>query len=356
MLICEEMMPDSVEKFYGQNNGWRMFDGKMLTPDVADFLIEEKRGVAAYLEKSAGTLHQFLEIGCGYGRYLHVALKHGVNYRGIELVKWLAELGKVRVSACSLPPNCSAQIEHLSAEHLHCVFPNPDSLLADKCCVFFPFNCFGNLRSPRKVLSELNGRNVEVIISNFSCSEEATQARLRYYAKCGCTELSSQQNAAGMQISSCESLQSLAYRPESLEVLMNEFGFRLTQRLSLSSLGSLFFFSPFRIPEPEISPRLPTSHESFLLQGFIEEPQCVEEDKSHALMGHIKSIAWGVAKNAGMLSVYVHDVGWTAGGLAWLTSSTINDNALAQIATGTISQVVECRQLPGTVNVLINTY
>lgn len=356
MLMCEEIAPDSVEKFYGQNNGWRMFDGRILTPDVAAFLIEEKQSMTAYLEKSASTLHQFLEIGCGYGRYLHVALKHRVNYRGIELVKWLAELGKSRVSACSLPPNCSAQIEHLSAEHLHCVFPNPESLLADKCCVFFPFNCFGNLRSPRRVLSELKGRNVEVIISNFSCSEEATQARLNYYAKCGCTALSSQQDAAGIQISSSESLQSLAYRPESLELLLNEFGFRLTKQLTQSSIGDLFFFSPFRLPEKRPLPRLPTAHEPFLLQGFIEEPGWVEEDKSHALMEHIQSNAWGVAKNAGMLSVSVNDVGWTEGGLAWLTSSSINDKSSAQIATGTISQVVECRQHPGTVNLLINTY
>jgi len=350
MLVCDEIAEDNVAKFYGQNNGWRMFDGRILTAEVAAFLVEESRCIANYLENSANTLNQFVEIGCGYGRYLHVALKHKVSYRGVELVQWLAELGKARINACPLPKNCSAQIEHLSAEHLHCLFPNPTQSIAAKSCVFFPFNCFGNLSSPLRVLGELKGRNSEVIISGFSCSDKATQARIAYYARCGCTGLSSRLRDTGVEISSDESLQSLAYQPEKLEMLLNEFGFRLTKRISHSLIGEIFFLSPFKLNPALPLPMLSAYQEQFLLQGFVEE------GKSHALMGHIQSNAWGVGKDAEVLSVKVNDMGWKEGSLAWLTSSTSDDKSLSKIATGTISRVVASSLTPGIVSLLINTH
>lgn len=350
MLTYDVAAKDRVEMFYGQKNGWRMFDARMLTPEVTAYLNEEKRQIAGYLENSASGLSQFVEIGCGYGRYLHVALKYKVNYRGVELVRWLAELGKARIAACQLPENCSAQIEHLSAEHLHCVLPYSEHDISSKSCVFFPFNCFGNLSDPLRVLSELKGRNTEVIISGFSSSEQTTSARMAYYAKCGCTDLSSQHTEQGVQISSSEFLESLAYQSGALELLLNEFGFRLTKRISHSAIGELFFFTPFHL-SPEMSLPAPVANqEQFLLQGFVEE------GKNHDLMGHIQSTAWGLGKDAGQLSVNANDVGWREGALAWLISSAARDDAVPLIATGTISQVTLSNQAPGTVSLLINTH
>lgn len=350
MTNDENRCTDRVETFYGQHNGWRMFDGRMLTPEVAAYLVEEKRLVAEYLEEAGEALEQFIEVGCGYGRYLHVALKHGVSYRGIELVGWLAALGKARVTACPLPPNCSAQIEHLSAEHLHCVLPDSDIDIAGKSCLFFPFNCFGNLRDPLRVLAELKGRNTEVIISGFASNEQATLARMAYYQQCGCTDLRCRVTERGVEISSREFLQSLAYDAENLEIMLNEFGFRLTQRIAHSTIGELFFFSPYSPLRQEVATPPPSYPEPFLLQGFIEE------GRSHDLLGHIEANAWGLAKNAGLLTVITHDVGWREGGLAWLVCSSARQSSILPIATGTISCVVESTRAAGTVKLLINTY
>ncbi|GEM_PF-6363839 len=295
-----------VERFYAFESGWRMFDTSSLTSVVNSYLCAERELVTQYLRHQGMHTDEFIEVGCGYGRYLPLVLAENINYCGIDLVKWLVTLGKVRLALCAPLTQQKARIEAHSADHLRELLQQNNQDASQRFCVLFPFNCFGNMSSPRRVLQQLAGINVDIIISGFLPDEANTRIRRDYYEKCGCRNLSVSYSEQGTTIISEDGLHSLAYHPDSLEKLLAEFGFALRRRCRAGTCAEVAIFSPAEQPH---------WRDEHILCGFTGDVS------TNGLMRYLQSPVEIVQRNARQLIVRSKTAEWRCQSIVWLGES-----------------------------------
>ncbi|MBP2169418.1 hypothetical protein J2125_002610 [Erwinia toletana] len=308
----------TVETFYCYESGWRMFDVSRLTSAVNAYLCAEKAIIANLLQQPEAQIDEFIEVGCGYGRYLPLISAQNINYCGIDLVSWLVALGKIRLPLYQAHSAGQARIEVCSVDKVRDLLIASDQDKTKKFCIFFPFNCFGNLPYPRQVLAHLSGLNVTMIISGFLPDARTSDLRQDYYAKCGCQHLQVSPGEQGTLITSADGLNSLAYHPESLQQLLAEFGFSLSERYSSTENSEIAVFS-------SVSANNFPLREKWLLRGFSDA------DRESGLMKYHQSEATILHHDESAMAMVVRTKNsqWQEQSLVWLVSPTtqvITDN------------------------------
>jgi hypothetical protein len=233
---------ERVTSFYSCLYGWNMFDAKLLTHELEQFLSEEGR----VLETLCGQTESptlLIEVGCGYGRYMRWSIAHGFSYLGCDLVPWLIDMGQIRLAALKKEhPDSQASLHTLSIERLAELMPGDSGSVST--LVFFPFNCFGNLSNISPVMETLARCADEVFISTFRTDEITTTLRKAYYANCGYSDLVTYKTQVGSLVSSKEGLHAIAYSADYLERLFARYGFELNSAVNYGTIGVGYHFSP----------------------------------------------------------------------------------------------------------------
>lgn len=234
---------DLVARFYGSGMGWRMFDGKYLTPELSTYLRSEAILLAS-ASKEFEDFNHLIEVGCGFGRYLSWAVDQGHGYDGVELIGWLAQMGQERIrqkvqrglntKPMAITHGSASVVDFL----LHETFRN--SMIHP--ITFFPFNCFGNLSNPKLVMQSLSQSADLVIISTFETNSYATATRSKYYESCGYQNVKSVENENGVLVTSEDGLHSYAYHAEFLQQLFGEFNYQLHRRQEFGGIGAFYVF------------------------------------------------------------------------------------------------------------------
>lgn len=216
-----------------------MFADEYLTPAVRAYLDLE----AEPLRGEASFTHLF-EVGCGHGRYLLWARERGLDYDGLDIVPWLVEEGRSRLAALkSSFRRCKLHVG--SVEDLHALWiaeglePRSGSTI-----VFFPFNCFGNLARPERVVRSIAATGARVFLSVFATSPEATARRREFYAQSGYAALSTHTMDRGVLFTSAEGMWSFAYDRGHLEKTFDAAGYALVRSVALGPIAVGYLFCP----------------------------------------------------------------------------------------------------------------
>jgi SAM-dependent methyltransferase len=229
-----------VLSFYASGGGDRMFSPAHSTAAVSDYLAREETFVMRVFQEHSPR-HLF-EVGCGHGTYLTWAEKQGVDYDGVDLVSHLVEAGRRRLTGSArtrqkLHVGSGREVAHLfEAEGL---MDHASDIVA-----LFPFNCFGNVAEPERVVKSLTSTGARVLISSFIATEEATTKRREYYVKSGFTGLRDVRDGLGVLFTSEEGLHSYAYELSALEKLFG--GHRLARREALGPIAQGLLFEALR--------------------------------------------------------------------------------------------------------------
>jgi SAM-dependent methyltransferase len=215
----------SIASFYAVGGGDRLVRSDVYPAHIRRYLVEELRLIEGIL-KSRRYSHM-LEVGCMYGRMMHVATRHGVKYRGIDLVPAFIKVGRRR----SREYACSEQ----HAKLWICSVNDIEYLVKRKCALFpeqmddmlavFPFNCFGNLAEPEDSLLSLNRCGCDVLICTYVTDANANRMRREYYDSCGYKGLEMVQNGKGVLFTAGDGLHSIAYHPHYVNSLLMNSGY-----------------------------------------------------------------------------------------------------------------------------------
>lgn len=238
--MSRKLSDSHVREFYASGGGERMFEREHATDAVRTYLEEEAQHVVRVFERLSPR-HLF-EVGCGTGSYLEWAERQHVDYDGVDLVSHLVEAGRKRLRG-------SAQ----TRQKLHVGSCREVASLFDEegltergtdVVVLFPFNCFGNVAEPSRVVQSLRRTGARVLVSGFLPNAEGTSARKEYYSKLGYSSITEEHDRHGVLFSSAEGLHSWAMEPAVLDQLFEAEGFRLVERAALGPIGVASLFEP----------------------------------------------------------------------------------------------------------------
>jgi len=220
--------------------GSRMFFDQYLTNEVSEFLWSEHQLIRELLEW--GNFDQLIEGGCGFGRAMQLAIDMRIAYDGCEIVKEWIPVARSRIKDLGLDSN-EVRVSFGSVESLE-----ETSLLftgrpSDSSLILLPFNLFGNLNSPSKCLAGARVLGCAVAIVSFHFDAGTTRLRRQYYENCGFVNLKSEFCSIGTRIVASHGLDSLAYKPETIEKFSYDAGFTRVTHFPISH-GTLSLLRP----------------------------------------------------------------------------------------------------------------
>lgn len=236
--MSRHLSDSHVREFYASGGGARMFSREDATEPVLDYLSREERHVLEIFRERSPR-HLF-EVGCGTGSYLDWAEVQGVDYDGVDLVSHLVEAGRQRLRGSAQ----TRQKLHVgSCREVASLFDREGLLArAHEVVVLFPFNCFGNVAEPGRVVQSLRRTGARVLVSGFLPHDFATEARREYYKKLGYSKLKAEHDELGVLFTSAEGLHSWALQPGVLHRLFAAEGFRLIREDALGPIAHAALF------------------------------------------------------------------------------------------------------------------
>uniref|UniRef100_UPI0039658D06 Methyltransferase domain-containing protein n=1 Tax=Cystobacter sp. TaxID=1965334 RepID=UPI0039658D06 len=206
--------------FYAQGQGDRLIDPARFPAEIKAFL----EGERVLLDSVAEHVELLVEVGSMHGQHLGWAIARGKHYIGVDPVPRYIEQGRRTLREQGLPAERFRFIEG-GAEELHQLLPRHAlAVPPSRCLLFFPFNSFGNMRDPERVLESLSMTGLPFLISSYATTERATQARAAYYAQCQYEWLESACDERGVRFRAPEGFDAMAYHVEYLEPRMRRYG------------------------------------------------------------------------------------------------------------------------------------
>lgn len=238
--MSRKLSDSQVRDFYASGGGEKMFVREHSTPAVQAYLEAEALAIVRVFEKLSPK-HLF-EVGCGTGSYLDWAEREHVDYDGVDLVSHLVEAGRKRLTGSAR----TRQKLHVgSCREVASLFAEEGlTSRGTDVVVLFPFNCFGNVAEPSRVVHSLRRTGARVLVSGFLPNSEATTARREYYSKLGFTSIAEETDRHGVLFTSTEGLHSWGMELAVLDALFEAEGFRLVQRDQLGSIATASLFEP----------------------------------------------------------------------------------------------------------------
>jgi hypothetical protein len=247
---------EDVRHFYDAGRGWNMFNAVYLTTALRHFLQQEKIVLGKLV--TSQPIGHLLEVGCGHGRFMKWALRRQLHYDGFEIVSWLADLAAMSAGflRAEYPPQ-RCQVHNHSVSEMERAFADipPPTLNGQVGLVLFPFNCFGNVADREEVVAALARHTGQVLVSGFLTDGAATEQRAAYYAHCGYTNVTWQEDDLGVLVRADEGLHSYAFRDDFLKAVFAGHGFQLLQKSEFAGIGITYHWSsPGRGSAPAAPP------------------------------------------------------------------------------------------------------
>jgi hypothetical protein len=267
-----------VGQFYGERQGWVMFDARLLTPAIKTYLLSEAALLGQVMKDSYDTL---VEIGCGYARYLTWALQRNFAYVGLEIVPWLVDLAALRLATAKRRyPDAQCTVLLHPAEEIASVLKDLHVLQSSRSAIaIFPFNCLGNVSRVDQVINSLKESNIDVLVSTFKTDAVSTKLRKNYYQECGFKNLNSRVVKRGLLMTSEEGFHALAYHSDYLIESFSKAGFALRAEHDLGAIGVAYHFVAIRPPASE-HPLTRTENLAATVYSLHEDPINAESDAS----------------------------------------------------------------------------
>lgn len=205
--------------FYGSGPGTRLIDDGNYPPAIQEYLRAEERLLAS-LADGFSTL---VEVGCMHGRYLDWAASHGKAYLGVDPVDAYIRQGRQRLAEDSAPRG-TARFARGTAERIDQVLAREGITGDARPLLFFPFNSFGQSRTPRDIAAALGRARAPFLICSYGTDERASAVRRRYYEACRFADLREVADDTGVRFQSADGLHSAAYHAAVLEGMFRAEG------------------------------------------------------------------------------------------------------------------------------------
>jgi hypothetical protein len=197
-----------------------------ITPAIRDYLDYEDR---LFQKCAEGQYSYIIEAGCADGRLLMMtALRNGMNYLGVDLVRRAINLAHRRIRRYSPSSQLATvhcdDIRNISAIAVQYSVPDAAEM---SVLAAFPFNSFGNVQEPKALLKELAVCHFDILVFTYTDTAVSTNARQEYYEHCG-LEGSFVKDDEGIHFKVGDSFISAVYRPFVLTSWLEEFGYKVT--------------------------------------------------------------------------------------------------------------------------------
>lgn len=229
-----------VVNFY-ETSGQYLIKEENYPKEIQMFLNEESSIIKNQI--SNNSYSHFVECGCMNARNLGIISYYdNLYYYGIDLVENYIIQAENIIKQNLLEER--AAVRCISAELLNVIdIPNTDS--NSKILCFFPFNSFGNVANPIKVLNNLQNQSLTIFISTYQNDVKTNKIRYKYYKNCGYLNIIEESDKEKTLFKSNEGLYSNSYT--ELFFLKNLFPSYKLETFKFSEIGILFKISPPKI-------------------------------------------------------------------------------------------------------------
>jgi hypothetical protein len=215
--------------FYKKGTGDTLTDPDNYPDAIKQYLTAEKDLLLRCLQQ----FEIVVEAGCTNGYYTNTILRAAKSYLGIDIAEH-------RIARAALKYE----------DHLQCMFVcddicNLENIIADlslsikNTLIIFPFNAFGNLTQPHKVLQFLAKTSIKSIISTYKTDPETQKMRTLYYLNCGFENLTCNYSKEGVRFFNNSGLNTVAYNEQWFKNSFEEYKLQL-RLIQLGEMGMAY--------------------------------------------------------------------------------------------------------------------
>lgn len=220
-------------EFYSCPQGREILNSRNFTPDINNFLCDEHAIVQRILINHKNDYDALLEVGCGYTRNAELATFLGLIYFGIDFIENVVNVARSQLKE----KNVKAQVDCLSVLDLTPITTPIPKAMRTVC--LFPFNVFGNIFEPTRILQIMHTLNYAMLISTYR-NDVNMSAILKYYQACGLNHIKTIKLDIGTIFISKEGFKSVIYNSEYIYHIAHELGLTI-ESFEFSKLGKLYY-------------------------------------------------------------------------------------------------------------------
>lgn len=198
-----------VSEFYNKN-GDALVSASNYPEEIGEFLSTEADMLRNLVLKN--NYDCIIEVGCMEARSLELVRGLGKIYHGIDIVTRYIDVAKMKIKF-SYNDSC-ATVSLLSFFQLDA--NSLPELSKYNSLLYFPFNSFGNLGDFDMACKKLRSLKIDAFISTYKTSDLANKIRYDYYSACGYSDIKLIESKYGVQFTSNENLNVVAYYKDQL--------------------------------------------------------------------------------------------------------------------------------------------
>ncbi len=231
-------LPESIGKtdnfeFYSCSHGREILNSENFSPDIMNYLEGESKTIQEVIINYLEDYHAMLEVGCGHARNVGVSLRLGLKYYGIDFIENEIVTARRKLKEKKL----SGHVKCLSVLDLNkATTPVPASL---KTVCIFPFNVFGNIFEPVRILKIMHDLNYTMLISTYR-QDADKDAVLSYYKACGLNHVKAMTVENGTMFVTKEGFRSIVYHSDYLYDIASQLGL-VVDSFEFSKIGKLYY-------------------------------------------------------------------------------------------------------------------
>lgn len=220
--------------YYRSADGGNIMSAENFNDGVISLLRTESAFVSRILQQQ--NYDVLLEMGCDLARSYDIAKMHEIHYIGIDIRKNVIDALLERAARSNM-------YEHALFINDNILNINEISLkyqLNQTTLCLLPFNLIGNFTDLETLFSVYAEASMDVVVSSWQCSPQASIARSDYYTNCGISDL----DFIETDISHCftrSGFRSEAYSQQHLNQVASQYGFVLIEAFATSLIQCLYF-------------------------------------------------------------------------------------------------------------------
>ncbi len=187
--------------FYHSDIAYKLTDPLSFTTDINTYLKQERE----LLLSLVGSFHTIIEAGCTRGHYTQLITSIEKDYIGIDIAaRQIADAKHIYKDNKRAAFLCD-DIQNIGEVFIKNRIPIEGSML------FFPFNCFGNLKEAAGVLAQVVALQIPFVIFTYANNSKSSIARSKYYQASGFDNLVPISEKGGTLFTHQSGLHTIAY-------------------------------------------------------------------------------------------------------------------------------------------------
>ncbi|MDD4614902.1 MAG: class I SAM-dependent methyltransferase [Caldisericia bacterium] len=170
-----------------------------------------------------------IEVGCMNGRNLEIANELKIKYLGIDIVERFVKEANKKIDTLNLDAiaiRCDAKCLNKIKNHFSKHF-----------LAIFPFNSFGNIQDPQKVLNSTYKNKLDTLILTYKTDIKTTKIRKKYLENTLFEKIKKRSSKKGVLFTSNKGLFSYAYSAEEIIKMGKVAGYKKTKNINFSKIG-----------------------------------------------------------------------------------------------------------------------